>query len=124
MLHGSVARVLMQRSDASSGAIAMHLELAGEGASAHIYAVRAIEHYRRVHAHDEADYFYRMAIGTSGTEEARRTLEAEYGEFLNRARRNAEAETLLSRLHEEYETRGDARGLLSTGVQRLAIRIK
>lgn len=124
MLHGSVARALMRRSDASSGSIAMHLELAGEGGSAHGYAVRAIEHYRRVHAYDEADYFYRMAIGTSGAEEARRALEAEYGEFLFRTRRYAEAETLLSRPHEEYEKSGDPRGMLSTGVQRLAIRIK
>src|SRR5690606_4356375 len=70
MLHGSVARALMRRSDASSGSIAMHLELACEGGSAHGYAVRAIEHYRRVHAYDEADYFDRMAIGPSGAEEA------------------------------------------------------
>ncbi len=121
-MHGQVAVALEERHPDSVAAIAAHFDVAGNGAKAYEYAMRAAERAVGVYAHLEAAASYAMAERHAASTEDRMHCRFRHASALEMAGGYEEAEALCDLIIAERVSLGDRGALIS--VRRMRERLR
>jgi diguanylate cyclase (GGDEF)-like protein/putative nucleotidyltransferase with HDIG domain len=121
-MHGQVAVAMAELHPDAVAAIAAHFDVAGDGAKAYEYAMRAAERAVGVYAHHEAAASYAMAERHAATTEERMHCRYRHALALEMAGEYEQAESLCDLIIAERVTLGERGALL--GVRRMRERLR
>lgn len=121
-MHGQVAIAMERLHPDAVAAIAAHFDVAGDGAKAYEYAIRAAERAVGVYAHHEAAASYAMAERHAASSEDRMYSRFRHAIALEMAGGYEEAEALCDLIIAERVSLGDRGALI--GVRRLRERLR
>jgi tetratricopeptide (TPR) repeat protein len=93
-LHGRVGRLLRDRGSPAA-MVATHLTIAGNDPETCTYALQAAEGSTRLYAYQEAEHFYRIAIGAAVDPDVEVAGRIALARILLRQRRSSDAEAVL-----------------------------
>lgn len=99
--HGIAAAVLCTMPDTPPGVIAAHYDLAGMAELAYKYAMVAAETSASVYAHEESEYFLRLAAKNASSYEQHRVAKMELATLLFAMRRFSEAHEQIQQLRQD-----------------------
>lgn len=104
-LHRKAAEVLRTRPTTPSSVLAVHYDQAGLRSEAYQYGIAAAQESADVYANSETEHYVRLALSNAPDAESRFRLQRRLAEFLYRARRFADAESLYVDLVRQCQAR-------------------
>lgn len=118
-LNKTSASALQTMPRAQLGAIALHMQAAGEGASAYSYALQAASQSQSLFAHSETTFFLRLAVTTAPDLDKRFIALDRLCRHLYSLADLPAVRTILSQLRPWYAGRRDRHGMLMAAVAEL-----